>query len=73
MYKKKSKNIKALVTMFHGGFPENINNFYKLKKNIILISLKMHVMLDLSINIEKKKLRLAPANMQMFQLFHYIL
>ena len=28
----KLKKIKALVTMYHGGYPENIKNFYELKK-----------------------------------------
>lgn len=28
----KLKKIKALVTMYHGGYPENLKNFYKLKK-----------------------------------------
>ena len=26
------KNIKAIFTMYHGGYPENVVNFYKLKK-----------------------------------------
>ena len=42
--KNKIKKISALVVMYHGGFPENSENFYKLKKNIIFLLLKMHVM-----------------------------
>ena len=30
--KNKIKNIKAIVNMYMGGFPENVVNFYKLKK-----------------------------------------
>ena len=26
------KNVKAIVTMYNGGYPRNINNFYKIKK-----------------------------------------
>ena len=32
--KNKLKNIKAVVTMYLGGSPDNIKNFYHLKKNI---------------------------------------
>lgn len=32
-YKKfKLKKIKAIITMYNGGYPENVYNFYKLKK-----------------------------------------
>lgn len=30
--RNKLKKIKALVVMYHGGFPENVKNFYDLKK-----------------------------------------
>ena len=30
--KNKLKKIKALITMFHGGYPENIKKFYDIKK-----------------------------------------
>ena len=30
--KNKIKNVKAIITMYMGGFPENIENFQKLKK-----------------------------------------
>lgn len=33
----KLKKIKALVTMYHGGYPENIKNFYELKKKYDLL------------------------------------
>ena len=32
--KNKLKKIKALIVMYHGGFPENLKNFYALKKKI---------------------------------------
>ena len=32
--KKKLKKIKLVITMYLGGYPENIYDFYKLKKNI---------------------------------------
>ena len=32
--KNKLKNIKALVTMYHGGYPENVKKIYDIKKNI---------------------------------------
>ena len=42
--KNKLKKIKALISMYHGGFPENPKEFYDLKKNINFLLLKMHVM-----------------------------
>jgi len=32
--KNKIKRIKAVVTMYLGGYPENVIEFYKIKKNI---------------------------------------
>ena len=32
--KNKLKKISALVVMFHGGYPENITNFFDIKKKI---------------------------------------
>ena len=50
--KNKLKKIKAVITMYLSGYPLNIINFYKLKKNIIFLSLKIPVMhLVLSIHI----------------------
>ena len=40
----KIKNIKAVITMYLGGVVTDLDKFNKLKKNIIFISLKMHVM-----------------------------
>ena len=34
--KNKLKKIKCVVTMYLGGYPENVIEFYKLKKNIIV-------------------------------------
>ena len=33
----KLKKIKAIVTMYLGGYPENVIEFYKIKKNLIVI------------------------------------
>ena len=33
--KNKIKKIKAIVTMYLGGYPENIDEFFRIKKNII--------------------------------------
>ena len=30
--KNKLKKIKALIVMYHGGYPENVKNFYDIKK-----------------------------------------
>ena len=35
--KNNLKKISAIITMFHGGYPENIKEFYDLKKNINFI------------------------------------
>ena len=35
--KNKLKNISALITMYHGGYPENVKAFNDIKKNIIFI------------------------------------
>jgi dTDP-4-amino-4,6-dideoxygalactose transaminase len=32
--KNKLKNIKVVITMYLGGYPENINKFYKIKKKL---------------------------------------
>ena len=39
------KKIKAIITMYNGGAPNNAEEFFKLKKNIISILLRMLVML----------------------------
>ena len=33
----KLKKIKALIVMYNGGYPENIEKIYKIKKNIIFL------------------------------------
>lgn len=33
----KLKKIKAIITMYLGGYPENIIDFYKIKKNLTVI------------------------------------
>ena len=35
--KNKLKKIKAIVTMYLAGYPENVIEFYKIKKNLIVI------------------------------------
>jgi dTDP-4-amino-4,6-dideoxygalactose transaminase len=44
--KNKIKKISALVVMYHGGFPENSENFYKLKKkyNFFIIEDACHAL-----------------------------
>ena len=44
--KNKLKNIKALITMYHGGFPENSKNFYEIKKkyNFFIIEDACHAL-----------------------------
>ena len=43
--KNRLKKIKALITMYHGGYPENVKKIYDLKKkNISFLLLKMLVM-----------------------------
>jgi dTDP-4-amino-4,6-dideoxygalactose transaminase len=44
--KNKIKKIHALITMYHGGYPENIENFYNLKKkfNFFLIEDACHAL-----------------------------
>jgi dTDP-4-amino-4,6-dideoxygalactose transaminase len=32
--KNKLKKIKALIVMYHGGYPENLKEFYDIKKKI---------------------------------------
>ena len=36
------KKIKAVLTMYNGGYPSNIEKFQYLKKNINVLLLKMH-------------------------------
>ncbi len=44
--KNKLKKIKALITMYHGGFPENSKNFYEIKKryNFFIIEDACHAL-----------------------------
>lgn len=44
--KNKIKNINALINMYHGGYPENINDIYKLKKkyNFLIIEDACHAL-----------------------------
>lgn len=44
--KNKLKKIKALVTMYHGGYPENLRNFHRLKKkyNFFIIEDACHAL-----------------------------
>lgn len=44
--KNKLKNIKALITMYHGGFPENSKKFYEIKKkyNFFIIEDACHAL-----------------------------
>ena len=44
--KNKLKKLKALVIMYHGGYPENSKNFYKLKKkyNFLIIEDACHAL-----------------------------
>jgi dTDP-4-amino-4,6-dideoxygalactose transaminase len=44
--KNKLKKIKALITMYHGGYPENIKKFYKIKKkyNFFIIEDACHAL-----------------------------
>ena len=44
--RNKLKKIKALIVMYHGGFPENVKNFYELKKkyNLFIIEDACHAL-----------------------------
>lgn len=44
--RNKLKKIKALIVMYHGGFPENLKNFYELKKkyNLFIIEDACHAL-----------------------------
>ena len=44
--KNKLKKIKALIVMYHGGFPENVKKFYEIKKkfNLFLIEDACHAL-----------------------------
>jgi dTDP-4-amino-4,6-dideoxygalactose transaminase len=44
--KNKLKKIKALLTMYHGGYPENIEKFYEIKKkyNFLIIEDACHAL-----------------------------
>lgn len=44
--KNKLKKINALILMYHGGYPENIQNFYKIKKkyNFFIIEDACHAL-----------------------------
>lgn len=51
------KKIKVLFNMYHGGYPENINNIYKLKKiyNFVIIEDACHA-LGSAYKIQKKNI-----------------
>ena len=70
--KYKIKNIKAILTMYLGGYPENIKEFYKIKKkyNCYLIEDACHALGAFSEN--KKKVKLVHVNIVIFQLFPFI-
>jgi dTDP-4-amino-4,6-dideoxygalactose transaminase len=57
--KNKIKKISALVVMYHGGFPENSKNFYKLKKkyNFFIIEDACHA-LGASYNYQNKFIKI---------------
>lgn len=53
--KNNLKKIKVIITMYLGGYPENVYEFYKLKKKKNFILLRMLVMLLGQAIITKKK------------------
>ena len=56
--KNKLTRMKAVITMYMGGFPDNVSQFYNLKKNILFQLSKMLVMLSVQlINIKIKNLK----------------
>ena len=52
--RNKIKKIKAFITMYMGGFAENIIEFHRIKKDLIVCLLKMRAMLWSELYIQKK-------------------
>ena len=51
------KSIKAIITMYNGGFPENVLEFYKIKKKYGSFLIEEHVMPISKLSIQKNILK----------------
>ena len=71
--KFKLKKIKAIITMYHGGYPLNADKFFDLKKkfNCLIIEDACHALGAEYIH-KKKKLGLVVVCMLIFRLFRCI-
>ena len=73
--KKTKKKIKAIINVFYAGQIWDINEIYKFcnKKNIKIIEDACHAIGTKAIDIIKRFTRLDLVNIQILQLFHFIL